>query len=126
MSFPTTSGIHFFRSVISNPNASGIEDKTRLVQEDFRQAIRRDNGASKNVSLIDKSNIHNNRLQVINQYENTDGKRDCRYDATILVNGLPLVHVELKRKGMVIRVAPIQIGIPPFCRSSLRIRIARS
>ncbi len=96
--------------MISNPNASGIEDKTRLVQEDFRQAIRRDNGASKNISLIDKSNIHDNRLQVINQYENTDGKRDYRYDVTILVNELPLVHVELKRRGMAIREAFNQIN----------------
>lgn len=65
--------------------------------------LRRDDGTTKNVKLIDKSNIHNNRLQVINQYQvgaERDGSRyDNRYDVTILVNGLPMVHVELKRRG---------------------------
>ena len=100
----------FFNSVISNPNANSIEDKTRLIQEDFRQTIRRDDGTSKNISLIDKSNIHNNRLQVINQYENAQGRYENRYDVTILVNGLPLVHVELKRRGMAIKEAFNQIN----------------
>ena len=67
---------------------------------------------TKNISLIDKKNIHNNCLQVINQYEvgTADGaNRDNRYDVTILVNGLPLIHVELKRRGVAIREAFNQI-----------------
>ena len=63
-----------------------------------------------NISLIDKENIHNNRLQVINQYEEDGGKHDTRYDVTILVNGLPLVHVELKRRGVAIKEAFNQIN----------------
>ena len=76
------------------------------------QVLRRDTGESKNISLIDKKNIHNNRLQVINQYTvgKADGAHyDNRYDVTVLVNGLPLVHIELKRRGMAIREAFNQI-----------------
>ena len=77
------------------------------------QVLHRDDGSSKNITLIDKKNIHNNRLQVINQYEvkQADGARhDNRYDVTILVNGFPLVHVELKRRGVAIREAFNQIN----------------
>ena len=59
--------------------------------------------------LLDKKNIHNNRLQVINQYEESGGTHETRYDVTILVNGLPLVHIELKRRGVAIREAFNQI-----------------
>src|SRR5699024_8240453 len=72
-----------------------------------------DDGTSKNISLIDKKNIHNNRLQVINQYEVSQGqgaRHDNRYDVTILVNGLPLVHIELKRRGVDIREACNEIN----------------
>lgn len=101
----------FFREVLANSNA-GIEEKTRLIQEDFVQVLKKDNGESKNILLIDKKNIHNNSLQVINQYEvsTADGaKRNNRYDVTLLVNGLPLIHVELKRRGVPIREAFNQI-----------------
>ena len=101
----------FFADAIANPNEHIVE-KTRKIQEDFVQVLRRDDGTSKNVSLIDKKNIHNNRLQVINQYEvgQAQGARhDNRYDVTILVNGLPLVHIELKRRGVAIREAFHQI-----------------
>ena len=101
----------FFHDVLANTNA-GIEEKTRLIQEDYVQVLKKDNGESKNVLLIDKKNIHNNCLQVINQYEvsTSEGARhDNRYDVTILVNGLPLVHVELKRRGVPIREAFNQI-----------------
>lgn len=101
----------FFVDAISNPNEH-IEEKTRKIQEDFVQVLHRDNGTTKNITLIDKKNIHNNRLQVINQYEvgTEDGARhDNRYDVTILVNGLPLVHIELKRRGVAIREAFNQI-----------------
>ena len=72
-------------------------EKTRKIQEDNVQVLTRDDGSSKNITLIDKKNIHNNRLQVINQYvigmEN-GAKHDNRYDVTVLVNGLPLVHID--------------------------------
>jgi type I restriction enzyme R subunit len=86
----------------------GIVEKTARIQEDHVQLLRRDDGSTKNIYLIDKQNIHNNRLQVINQYE-AAGTHQNRYDVTILVNGLPLVHVELKRRGVDIREAFNQI-----------------
>lgn len=103
---------YFFNNDIANPNFS-LQDKTRNVQEDYRKVLKRDDGSTKNISLIDKTNIHNNRLQVINQYVMglQDGaKHDNRYDVTVLVNGLPLVHVELKRRGIQIREAFNQIN----------------
>jgi len=111
----------FFREHIANAN-EGIVEKTRTIQEDYTKVLKRDDGSTKNIRLIDKGNIHNNRLQVINQYE-VQGKvgnaakndtnpanYDNRYDVTILVNGLPLVHVELKRRGVDIREAFNQIN----------------
>jgi len=98
----------FFGTSIAN-NAEGIAEKTRKIQDDHVQVLRRDDGSTKNVYLLDKKNIHNNRLQVINQYEESGGTHDTRYDVTILVNGLPLVHVELKRRGVAIREAFNQI-----------------
>ena len=99
----------FFKNCIAGAN-DDIEKKTRRIQEDFVQILRRDNGETKNISLIDKKNIHNNRLQVIHQYTETRGVRENRYDVTILVNGLPLVHIELKRRGVAIREAFNQIN----------------
>ena len=102
----------FFADVIANPNEHIVE-KTRKIQEDYVQVLKKDDGTSKNITLIDKKNVHNNSLQVINQYEvsQDDGARhDNRYDVTILVNGLPLVHVELKRRGVAIREAFNQIN----------------
>ena len=101
----------FFSECISNAN-DGIAEKTRKIQEDNVQVLRRDDGSTKNITLIDKKNIHNNRLQVTNQYIVTkdDGaKHDNRYDVTVLVNGFPLVHIELKRRGVSIREAFHQI-----------------
>lgn len=101
----------FFSDAIANPNEHIVE-KTRKIQEDFVQVLKRDDGMSKNIALIDKSNVHNNRLQVINQYvlgKAEGAKYDNRYDVTILVNGLPLVHIELKRRGVPIREAFNQI-----------------
>lgn len=123
----------FFHSAVANPNEHIVE-KTRKIQEDNVQVLRRDDGSSKNITLIDKQNIHNNRLQVINQYKVNAGKAgregapghvvgkedgaclpdrqasyDNRYDVTVLVNGLPLVHIELKRRGVAIREAFNQI-----------------
>lgn len=102
----------FFKDSIANQN-EGIVEKTRKIQEDNVQVLKRDDGSTKNITLIDKKNIHNNYLQVINQYVigKADGaKHDNRYDVTILVNGFPLVHVELKRRGVAIREAFNQIN----------------
>lgn len=99
----------FFRTKLANKN-EGIEEKTAKIQEDHVQILQRDNGQpDKNIYLIDKSNIHNNNLQVINQYE-IEGTHANRYDVTILVNGLPLVHVELKRRGVALQEAFNQIN----------------
>ena len=98
----------FFKTHIANKTAN-IEDKTRTIQEDYIKILNRDNGTFKNIYLIDKLDIHNNTLQVINQYSTDEGKRKNRYDVTILVNGLPLVHVELKRRGVNIKEAFNQI-----------------
>lgn len=98
----------FFGQSLASAN-EGIEEKTRKIQEDHVQILKRDDGSTKNIQLIDKSNIHNNRLQVLNQYEEDGGKHNARYDVTVLVNGLPLVHIELKRRGVAIREAFNQI-----------------
>ena len=102
----------FFGEALANSN-EGITEKTRKIQEDYVQVLRRDDGTSKNIRLIDKDNIHNNKLQVLNQYVigTAEGaKHDNRYDVTVLVNGLPLVHIELKRRGVPIREAFNQIN----------------
>ena len=98
----------FFNDVIANQN-EGIEAKTTKIQEDHIQVLKRDTGETKNIYLIDKKNIHNNYLQVINQYEEEQGNHDTRYDVSILVNGLPLVHIELKRRGVQLKEAFNQI-----------------
>jgi type I restriction enzyme R subunit len=99
----------FFNNNIANNN-EGIVEKTRKIQEDHIQVLRKDDGTSRNIYLIDKKNIHNNRLQVINQYVENDGNHDNRYDVSVLVNGLPLVHVELKRRGVALKEAFNQIN----------------
>lgn len=152
--FSDTEWEQFFNSKIANRNY-GIEKKTAIIQEDYIQLLQCDDGTMKNIYLIDKDNIHNNRLQVINQYSNisplvhtlgTDAalgrgnsvsstgsdtvkktgspsassgseeneavaelSRSHRYDVTILVNGLPLVHVELKKRGVDLKEAFNQI-----------------
>lgn len=101
----------FLTEVIAR-SGDGIVEKTARIQEEHVQVLRRDDDTTKNVMLIDKANIHNNALQVVNQVVNdiqVDGARRTRYDVTILVNGLPLVHVELKRRGVDIREAFNQI-----------------
>ena len=102
----------FFKECIANQN-EGIVEKTRKIQEDNIHVLKRDDGSTKNITLIDKKNIHNNFLQVINQYvigTAQGAKRDNRYDVSILVNGFPLVHIELKRRGVAIREAFNQIN----------------
>jgi len=111
----------FFTQQIASAN-EGIVEKTAKIQTDHVQVLKRDDGSFKNIYLIDKTHLHNNRLQVINQYEvpaaagtgaggvPSGGAHANRYDVTILVNGLPLVHVELKRRGGDIREAFNQIN----------------
>ncbi len=112
ITFSDSEWAQFFSEKIAGAN-DGIVEKTVRIQEDHVQVLKRDDGTSKNISLLDKKNIHNNRLQVINQYEigqgEGGGRRSNRYDVTVLVNGLPLVHVELKRRGVDIREAFNQI-----------------
>lgn len=95
----------FFSNKIANKNWH-IKEKTRLIQESACIDTRLSDGSLKNIKLLDKKNIFKNKLQVINQYE-TDKNR---YDVTILINGLPLVHVELKRRGVNLKEAFNQIN----------------
>ena len=95
--------------MISNEQMT-ILDKTEMIQgKGYVLNLTLDNGLTKNIKLIDKQNVYNNRLQVINQYE-VEGVHKNRYDVTILVNGLPLVHIELKRRGVAIKEAFNQIN----------------
>lgn len=107
--FSDTEWKHFFETEIAN-QSQGIEEKTTTIQEDYIKILKCDNGTEKNIYLLDKTNIHNNFLQVINQYATDNGVRSNRYDVTVLVNGLPLVHIELKRRGVAIQEAFNQIN----------------
>ena len=107
--FTDSEWARFFNTNIANNN-DGIVEKTKKIQTDHIQVLKRDNGTSKNISLIDKKNIHNNRLQVINQYVENGGNYENRYDVTILVNGLPQIHIELKRRGVALKEAFNQIN----------------
>lgn len=99
----------FFKDEIANPNQSIVE-KTTTIQEDYIKNLTCDDGSIKNIYLIKKDSIHDNSLQVINQYVTDEGERANRYDVTVLVNGLPLVHIELKRRGVAIQEAFNQIN----------------
>lgn len=107
ISFSDKEWARLFKGWIAADN-DGIVEKTRRIQRDHVYALRMDDGSVRNVSLIDKRNVHNNRMQVMNQYAQ-QGSYDNRYDVTVLVNGLPLVHVELKRRGVTIQEAFNQI-----------------
>ena len=101
---------HFFDTEISNSN-QGIEEKTITIQEDSTKNLYDEKWEFKrNIYLLDKTNIHNNSLQVINQYATDEGVRSNRYDVTVLVNGLPMVHIELKRRWVAIQEAFNQIN----------------
>ena len=97
----------FLEEYLDKPSDSLIE-KTRKIHDDSIYDFVFDNGRIQNIYLLDKKNLANNTLQVINQFEQT-GSYDNRYDVTILVNGLPLVHIELKKRGVAIREAFNQI-----------------
>lgn len=87
----------------------GIVEKTQMLQVDYIREFEDKFGVLHNIKLIDKDDIHKNYLQVINQYTQETENKENRYDVTILVNGLPLVHIELKRRGVAIRQAFNQI-----------------
>lgn len=106
--FSDTEWSQILNNYLANNNDS-IEEKTTKVQEDYIFSLKRDDGSTKNIRILDKDNIHNNAVQIINQYE-TEGARKNRYDVTVLVNGLPMVHIELKRRGVAIREAFNQIN----------------
>lgn len=98
----------FFTTYIAN-KAEGIVEKTRRIQRSPVIDFVLDDGTIKNIALLDRKHIYRNRLQVMNQYEANEGVHKNRYDVTILVNGLPLVHIELKRRGVELRQAFNQI-----------------
>lgn len=108
ITFSETEWLRFYGHNLANDN-EGIVEKTFTIQSDYIKVLPRDDGSTKNIYLIDKKNIHNNYLQVINQFTPERGRYANRYDVTILVNGLPLVHCELKRRGVDIREAFNQI-----------------
>ncbi len=107
ITFSDAEWTRFFETVIAGQNLTIIE-KTALIQEAPVQLLKRDDGTDKNIRLIDRGNIHNNTLQFINQYS-AEGNYKNRYDVTVLINGLPMVHIELKRRGVDIREAFNQI-----------------
>ncbi|UQA80103.1 type I restriction endonuclease subunit R [Gardnerella vaginalis] len=114
----------FFKENIAN-STDDIVKKTDTIQRDNVKILKKDDGTDKNITIIDKENIHKNIVQVINQYavnandsaNNNANDNDAngparsnRYDVTVLVNGLPMVHIELKRRGVPIREAFNQIN----------------
>lgn len=99
----------FFKEEIAK-EGDGITEKAQTIQKDHIKTLELDNGQQRNIKLIDKDDIHHNCTQVINQYEVADGTYANRYDVTILVNGLPLVHIELKRRGVALKEAFNQIN----------------
>lgn len=110
----------FFKENIAN-STDDIANKTDTIQRDNVKILKKDDGTDKNITIIDKENIHKNIVQVINQYavnandnasdNDANGPaRSNRYDVTVLVNGLPMVHIELKRRGVPIREAFNQIN----------------
>ena len=107
ISFSDEEWSRFLIEYLDAPN-DGMIEKTRKVQENHIHDFIFDDGHLKNIKIIDKKNIHNNFLQVTNQVYG-EGKSRNRYDVTILVNGLPLVHIELKKRGMNLHEAFNQI-----------------
>lgn len=99
----------FFDEYLARPG-DDIKDKTNRIQIDNICAFRLDDGSTKNLKIIDKKNVYNNSVQVINQYIEPNGVHETRYDVTVLVNGLPLVHIELKRRGVALKEAFNQIN----------------
>ncbi len=99
--------LRFVETFLDKPSDS-IVDKTRKIHDDYIHDFVFDDGHIQNIYLLDKKNIARNKVQVIKQFEQT-GSHANRYDVTILVNGLPLVQVELKKRGVAIREAFNQV-----------------
>ena len=99
----------FFKAEIAK-ESNGIKEKAFTIQRDYKKSFVREDGTQVNISLIDKKDVHHNITQVINQYAVDSGTQKNRYDVTILVNGLPLVHIELKRRGVLLKEAFNQIN----------------
>ena len=98
----------FYKEILAN-RKDGIVEKTRKFQEERRFDFEFDDHRHDNLMIVDAEHLGNNALQVINQYEERGGAHEVRYDVTVLLNGLPVVHVELKRRGVAIREAFNQI-----------------
>jgi len=99
--------LRFVETYLDKPS-DGIVEKTRKIHDDYVHDFVFDDGRIQNIRLLDKKNIARNKVQVIKQFEQT-GSHANRYDVTILVNGLPLVQVELKKRGVAIREAFNQV-----------------
>ena len=107
MQFSDGEWLRFVETWLDKPSDS-IVDKTRKIHDDYIHDFVFDDGRIKNIYLLDKKNIARNKVQVIKQFEQT-GSHVNRYDVTVLVNGLPLVQVELKKRGVAIREAFNQV-----------------
>lgn len=99
----------FYKTSLANTQKD-FKQKTKMIQEKgHTELLERDDGSEKNIKLLDTHNLHNNHLQIINQFHNDEGSYKNRYDVSILVNGLPLVHIELKKRGVQLKEAFNQI-----------------
>jgi len=107
MRFADVEWLRFVETWLDKPS-DGIVDKTRKIHDDYIHDFVFDDGHIQNIYLLDKKNIARNKVQVIRQFEQA-GSHANRYDVTILVNGLPLVQVELKKRGVAIREAFNQV-----------------
>ncbi|EBG2040702.1 type I restriction endonuclease subunit R [Salmonella enterica] len=107
MQFADGEWLRFVETWLDKPS-DGIVDKTRKIHNDYIHDFVFDDGHIQNIYLVDKKNIARNKVQVIKQFEQ-QGSHANRYDVTILVNGLPLVQVELKKRGVAIREAFNQV-----------------
>jgi len=107
MQFSDGEWLRFVETWLDKPSDS-IVDKTRKIHDDYIHDFVFDDGRIKNIYLLDKKNIARNKVQVIKQFEQA-GAHANRYDVTVLVNGLPLVQIELKKRGVAIREAFNQV-----------------
>lgn len=106
--FSSSEWTRFCEEYLDNPSDNHI-DKTRKIHNDYIYDFVFDDGHIQNIYLVDKKNLSRNKMQVVSQFEQT-GTHANRYDVTILVNGLPLVQVELKKRGIAIKEAFNQIN----------------
>ncbi len=107
MQFTDKEWFRFVEEYLDKPS-DNIIDKTRKIHDDYIYDFVFDDGHIQNIYLVDKKTIARNKVQIINQFEQT-GTHANRYDVTILVNGLPLVQIELKKRGVAIREAFNQV-----------------